>query len=108
MEQARETILFAGMILLAVLNLATLVRAILGPRFTDRVVAVNVINTLVIVILCVISVLQDQDFLVDVALIYALLSFLSVVVLSRLVTTRRREKNGKRQDEDTKGGNELG
>ena len=108
MEQARHAILIGGMVLLAVLNLATLIRAVLGPRFTDRVVAVNVVNTLVIAMICVISVLQNEDFLVDVALIYALLSFLSVVVLSRMVMTREQKKVRREQQEKGKGGTEVG
>ena len=74
------------------LILATLVRAVLGPRFTDRIVAVNVISTLVIAELVLLSVWLREDFLVDVALVFALLSFLAVVVVSRLVAARRRKR----------------
>ena len=81
MEQVRNGLLVASALVLAVLILAVLVRAILGPRFTDRIIAVNVINTLVVALLVVLSVWMSEDFLVDVALIYALLSFLTVVCL---------------------------
>ena len=92
MEQAKQFVLIAGSIVLAVMILLTLVRAIIGPRFTDRVIAVNVINTIVVAIICMLSVWLNENFLVDVALIYALLSFLTVVVLSRLVILRQRRK----------------
>ena len=85
MEQVRTWVLTAGAVVLALLILATLVRAVLGPRFTDRIVAVNVISTLVIAELVLLSVWLREDFLVDVALVFALLSFLAVVVVSRLV-----------------------
>ena len=55
MEQVRTWVLTAGAVVLALLILATLVRAVLGPRFTDRIVAVNVISTLVIAELMVLS-----------------------------------------------------
>ncbi|MEG1988899.1 MAG: monovalent cation/H+ antiporter complex subunit F [Oscillibacter sp.] len=97
MEQVRETVLQGAAVLLALLILATLVRAILGPRFTDRIIAVNVINTLIIAEIAVLAVQLREDFLVDVALVYALLSFLSVVVVSRLVLTRRWKKMDKRK-----------
>ena len=48
METVTTWILNIGAVVLALLILATLVRAVLGPRFTDRIVAVNVIGTLVI------------------------------------------------------------
>ena len=87
--------------LVPMLILATLVRAVLGPRFTDRIVAVNVISTLVIAELVLLSVWLREDFLVDVALVFALLSFLAVVVVSRLVAARRR----KRPEREKTGGN---
>ena len=71
MEQVRTWVLTAGAVVLALLILATLVRAVLGPRFTDRIVAVNVISTLVIAELVLLSVWLREDFLVDVALVFA-------------------------------------
>mgnify|MGYP005969335151 CR=1 FL=1 len=53
MEQVRNGLLVASALVLAVLILAVLVRAILGPRFTDRIIAVNVINTLVVALLVI-------------------------------------------------------
>lgn len=103
MEQVRTWVLTAGAVVLALLILATLVRAVLGPRFTDRIVAVNVISTLVIAELVLLSVWLREDFLVDVALVFALLSFLAVVVVSRLVAARRR----KRPEREKTGGNAM-
>ena len=94
MEQVKSWVLTGGAVVIALLILATLVRAVLGPRFTDRIVAVNVIGTLVIAELVLLSVQLHEDFLVDVALVFALLSFLAVVVVSRLVTGgQRRNRN---------------
>lgn len=106
MEQVKAWILSAGAVVIALLILATLVRAVLGPRFTDRIVAVNVISTLVIAELMLLSVWLQEDFLVDIALVFALLSFLAVVVAARLVITRER----KRREEQKKkvGGNVRG
>ena len=106
MEQVKAWILSAGAVVIALLILATLVRAVLGPRFTDRIVAVNVISTLVIAELMLLSVWLREDFLVDIALVFALLSFLAVGVAARLVITRER----KRREEQKKkvGGNVRG
>lgn len=76
-------------ILLAITAIASLIRAIRGPRFTDRLMAVNMISTMIISMMCILSVYLKQSFLIDVALVYALLSVLSVVVLARLVIVRR-------------------
>ena len=96
MEQVKSWVLSAGAVVLALLILATLVRAVLGPRFTDRI--------LVIAELMLLSVWLREDFLVDIALVFALLSFLAVVVASRLVIIRQR----KRREDQRKKGRENG
>lgn len=99
MWEVRQAVLPAAAVLLAVLIFATLVRAILGPRFTDRVIAVNMINTMAVAIICILSVYLQEEFLVDVALVYALLSFLTVIVLTRLVLIQERRRRQNRTEE---------
>lgn len=67
-----------------------MIRAFRGPRFTDRIVSVNMIGTITIEIMAVLTLALDADFLIDISLTYALLSFIAVVVLARLVIIRRR------------------
>ena len=101
MEQVKHVVLMAGAVVLVLLLFEALVRAVLGPRFTDRIIAINVVNTIVVAIITLLSVYLEEDFLVDVALVYALLSFLTVVVLSRMVTfrqKRRKLKSGERSE----------
>ena len=101
METVTTWILNIGAVVLALLILATLVRAVLGPRFTDRIVAVNVIGTLVIAELMVLSVRLRADYLVDIALVFALLSFLSVGVAFQLVMSRQKNKRREEKQEGT-------
>ena len=86
-----KTLLLAVLLALAALILAALVRAILGPRFTDRIVAVNAVNTMVTASICLLSRYLEADYLIDVALIYALLGFTANVLLMRLVRAGRRK-----------------
>ena len=90
-----KTVLAAALLVLALLILAALVRAIRGPRFTDRVVAVNASNTMVIACICLLSVYLRADYLIDVALIYALLGFTANVLLMRLVRAQSRKEEKK-------------
>lgn len=84
--------LYDFLIACGVLLIAALLRAVLGPRFTDRMVAVNSITTLITCIILVLAVLLEADYLLDVALIYALLGFLANVILTRLALQRHRTK----------------
>ena len=72
--------------LLALMLVLCLIRAVKGPRIADRLVAVNMIGTMVMVIIALLAVVKDQGYLVDICLIYAMISFLAVVVLTRIYT----------------------
>lgn len=79
--------LFYGILsVLALMLVLCLVRAVIGPRIADRLVAVNMMGTMVMVIIALLAVVKDQGYLVDICLIYAMISFLAVVVLTRIYT----------------------
>jgi len=80
---AYDLLLRCSVLLITVLIFACLVRAILGPRFTDRIVAINIISTKVIIIIAILAYLFRNDTLLDSAIVYAMISFLAVVVLSK-------------------------
>lgn len=76
--------LMACMLVTAALIILCLIRAILGPRLTDRVVAVNMIGTMTIVEIAMFALYLRENYLFDVCLIYAMISFLAVVVLTKI------------------------
>ncbi|HHX98965.1 MAG TPA: monovalent cation/H+ antiporter complex subunit F [Kiritimatiellia bacterium] len=67
----------AGLILLA------MVRLIRGPTSANRVVAMDAINTLVVAIMIVLSVVFKQVIFIDVAIVYALLSYVGVLFIAK-------------------------
>ena len=83
-EQAYHGLGVVAMAVLVVLAILCLVRCIRGPRVSDRVLAVNMVGTLTIIMVAVLVVMLGEGYLADVALIYAMLSFLAVVVLSKI------------------------
>lgn len=93
--------LFTGAVLiLAVLVILSIIRSVRGPRTADRIIAVNMTGTMVISIIAILSVYLNENYLVDVCLIYAMISFLGVVVLSKVYTGVYMEKKGKKADMD--------
>lgn len=89
-------ILFTGvLIILAIFLILCLVRAVIGPRVPDRVVSVNMMGTMTIVIIAILALMLDEGYLADICLIYAMISFLAVIVLSKVymgVYLERKEK----------------
>ena len=91
---------------LALMLVLCLIRAVKGPRIADRLVAVNMITTMVTVMIAILAVLEDEGYLVDICLIYAMISFLAVVVLSRIYTGVYREaKAHQKRKEEKRHGN---
>lgn len=88
----------SALVVLAVLTLLCLIRAIQGPRIADRIVSINMISSLTIAMIGILAIRQNQGYLVDVALIYALIGFLAVVVLCKVymgITLEAREQKQK-------------
>jgi len=82
-ESAYKVLLWVGMLTLSITIFACLFRAILGPRFTDGVVSINLIGTKAVAMIAILTFLLEENFLADIAIVYAMISFLAVVVLSK-------------------------
>ena len=97
MEQAYSWLLTGALLLLGVCILLALIRAIRGPRTADHVLGINVVGSLATACIAVLAVLLRQSWLLDVALIYCMMSFLTVVILARAKIAAHRE--GEDRDE---------
>lgn len=73
--------------ILVVMSLA-LLRALLGPTLYDRILAVNMVGTKTVLLLCVMSVVAGRGDMVDIALVYALINFVGVIAVLRFLTAR--------------------
>lgn len=83
---------------LAILLLLCLIRAIKGPTIADRVVAVNMMGTIVMVVIAMLAVYMGEAYLLDICLIYAMISFLAVVVLTKVYSGVHLEKLAKQKN----------
>ena len=89
------------LIILSLMVFACLIRAIKGPLIADRLMAVNMMGTIVMVMIAVLALMLKEGYLVDVCLIYAMISFLAVVVLSKVYIGIYEEKRKTAEDSDT-------
>lgn len=79
-----DTALTVVLIILALMVLACLIKAVIGPRVGDRLVCVNMMGTLVTVIIAILAIKMKEGYLADISIVYAMLSFLAVIVLSKV------------------------
>ena len=70
----------------------SLLRAIRGPRMADRILGINMTGSLTTAAIGVLAVLLEQSWLLDVCLIYCMISFLAVVVLAKISIASHQEK----------------
>lgn len=88
------------LIFFAILLMLCLLRAIKGPTIADRLVATNMMGTMVMVIIAVLAQLFGEGYLIDICLIYALISFLAVIVLTKVYTGVHMEQKTKEEEEN--------
>lgn len=65
--------------------LLALARALMGPTVYDRIAAMNMVGTKTILLIAVIAFLSGREDLLDIALVYALINFIGIVAVLKLV-----------------------
>ena len=100
LSQAYNILFTAVLIFLAVMTILCLIRAIIGPRIADRIVAVNMMGTMVRVIIAILALMLEEGYLADICLIYAMISFLAVIVLTKVYMGVYRRKKMEEEKEN--------
>lgn len=75
--------LIAATTAILIVMLLALVRAQLGPTVYDRILALNVFGTKTVLLISVVGYLFGRPDFLDVALVYALINFVSVIGVLR-------------------------
>lgn len=70
----------AAVSILITITLA-MIRAMLGPTVFDRVLALNMIGTKTVLLICLICFVTDRTDFLDLALLYSLMNFIGMVAL---------------------------
>jgi multicomponent Na+:H+ antiporter subunit F len=105
-----HSVLLVLMVIQGLFLLATMVYIATSLHFEDRIVGTNLVGTIVINFITMLSAFMNEGYGMDIALVYAFLSFLAVVVLCRLLGVQnveqlleRQEKKAKKQKTAQKG-----
>ena len=81
MEIDTTFLIVLGILLLAAIM--AIIRVIKGPTAPDRVVGLDTINTLIVVGMVVFGIATSSVIYIDVAIVYALLSFISTLFIAK-------------------------
>lgn len=93
------------LIVLGIIAILCLIRAVIGPKPADRVVACNMMGTIIMAIIAVLAVRLRESYLGDICLVYAMISFLAVVVLCKVYYGAYLARKKKREAEKENGNN---
>lgn len=97
LQNAYHVVFVGALIFLALMLVLCFIRAVRGPKVADRIVATNMIGTIVMVIIAILALLLKEGYLADICIIYAMISFLAVIVLTKVYMGVYLEKKKKEE-----------
>ncbi len=83
-----ETLIALAALLAGIAFLLSLIRFMKGPSTFDRVIAFDVLTVISITFIILSALIEGRGIYLDVALVYALLSFLGVIAIARYLEGR--------------------
>ncbi|WP_105619688.1 monovalent cation/H+ antiporter complex subunit F [Vallitalea okinawensis] len=72
-------------LLLSFIMIFSLLRLILGPSVWDRLLGLNLMSLKITALIVLFALLNDQNYLLDIALAYALLNIIGLIFISRFI-----------------------
>ncbi|MBS4536492.1 pH regulation protein F [Clostridium sp. D2Q-14] len=79
-----------GLLILAMI--AVLVKMLKGPTIWDRLMSLNLFSVKITLLISLYGVYTDNSMLLDVAISYAVIGFLTITLLSRFILRGGRQK----------------
>ncbi len=70
---------------LALLTIGGIIRVVIGPTIWDRLLGLNLISSKIIMAIIVFALMIQRTFLLDIAIVYALLGFIGSVLIARFI-----------------------
>jgi len=74
--------------IIGVFAAADIYKMIIGPTIFDRLLYFNILSSKVVMAMVVYALETSQSYMLDIAITYTLLSFVSTVLIARFVRTR--------------------
>jgi multicomponent Na+:H+ antiporter subunit F len=80
------------LVFLLVAMLVAFIRLVQGKTLWDRILMLNIISTKVILFVATLAVWLDSLILLDIAISYGIIGFLTITLLSKFIMAGGREK----------------
>ncbi|MCI8610298.1 MAG: sodium:proton antiporter [Clostridiales bacterium] len=100
-------LLFQGtLIVLSAMVIVALIRTVTGRLTVDKIIGINLISTIVVIAICVLAVLFQENYIVDIAMVYVMISFVAVMILCKIYINlfaapgNRKQRKGRERHDD--------
>ena len=99
LQDAYNILYIAVLIILGLASLVAMIRSITGKTIINRFIGINILTTLVAIIICVLALFLDEGYLPDIAIVYAMLSCIAVMLLNKIYINLFRKSGNKKEDD---------
>jgi len=79
-----------ALVCLMFLTVMSALRILIGPTIWDRILGLNLVTSKLIMLIVLIASLRQESFLLDIAIVYALLGFVGITFMSIYIQNRGR------------------
>lgn len=80
-----KTVLIIALVLIGIAIVITLIRIIIGPSLTDRILSLDIVGVQIVSVLAIISIILETDAFLGVLLILAILSFIGTIAFTKFI-----------------------
>lgn len=94
--------LIAATLAIFVVMILAIIRGIMGPTLYDRILAVNMFGTKTVLLISLLGFVMGRPEFLDIAIVYALINFISVIGVLRYSDTNQFKHNTSANIESTK------
>lgn len=81
-----------SMLFISLAIFVTLIKFFVGNTVWEKLLALNLISVKVILLICIYAVYKNNPMLLDIGIIYGIIGFLTVIILTRFVIKGGRQK----------------
>ncbi len=87
-----DQLLLITLFMLVLAMFASFIRMLKGPKIWDRILMLNLISAKVVLFITVYAIYIDSVILLDIAISYGIIGFLTMTLLSKFIMTGSGEK----------------
>ena len=80
--------LTVALAVISFLGIVVMGRILLGPTVWDRLLGLNMIASKILIAIVILARLMELSYLLDIALVYAVLGFLGTILMARFIEKR--------------------